>query len=127
MVNPREASFEVASDHASSVQKAKAAVFANTHCYAKGWSMAPAACMDDGMLDLVARHHSSPGVILRAFYAASRRRRPSANYCRYGRSRQFFVQSDTPLAIQADGDPLPPARQMTVTLLPKQLRLITPP
>ena len=126
LVNPREAAFYLKSDRSSAIQRMRAAVFTNTQCYAKGWSMAPDAQMDDGWLDLVSRQHSSPGIILRAFYAASQGRH-SASSCRYHRGRQFAIQSDRPLMIQVDGDPLPAATQLTIDIMPKQLRLIAPP
>jgi diacylglycerol kinase family enzyme len=88
--------------------------------------MAPDARMDDGRLDLVTRQRCSPGIILRAFHAAAQARRASAAVSGYEQGQRFIIQSDTPLSVQMDGDPLPGVKWMEVGLAPGRLRLITP-
>ena len=88
--------------------------------------MAPDACMDDGQLDLVTRQRCSPGIILRAFHAAAQSRRASTAVSGYEQGQRFIIQSDTPLSVQMDGDPLPGVKWMEVGLAPGRLRLITP-
>ena len=127
LVEPDEKPFQISRGTTSTSLQAYAAVIANTHCYAKSWSMAPAARMDDGRLDLFTRHRSGTGVIIRSYYAASQWRRLSGADGHYCRGRGFEIRSDTPLAIQIDGDPLPPLKWLAVRVMPGQLRLVTPP
>lgn len=126
LVSPTEQRFQFYPDDADTPRYATAAIIANTRCYAKGWSMAPDARMDDGRLDLVTRQRCSPGIILRAFHAAAQARRASTAFSRYEQGQRFRIQSDTPLSIQMDGDPLPGVKWMEVGLAPGRLRLITP-
>jgi len=127
LASPTEPSFRFYQDNAVEARHARAAVIANTRCYAKGWSMAPDARMDDGRLDLVARQRSGPGIILRAFHAAARARRPPTAFSRYRQGQRFLFQSETPMMVQMDGDPLPALKWMEVVVAPGRLRLITPP
>jgi len=125
--SPGEIPFRVRVDKAPHYEVCRAAVIANTRCYAKGWAMASHARMDDGRLDLVTRRRSTPGVWLRAFQAARRRRRPPPAFSGYHRGRHFCCWSDGPLTVQMDGDPLPATDWMEISIVPGCLRLITPP
>jgi diacylglycerol kinase family enzyme len=127
LFSPGEAPLHVRWDDTAASFSARAVVVANTRCYAKQWAMAPGACMDDGRLDLVARLESGPGVVARAYYAAARRHRPPSAFSRCCRARHFTLQSATRLAIQVDGDPMPPSQWMAIDVLPGRLPLITPP
>lgn len=122
-----EAPLNVRWDDSAVSFSAKAVVVANTRCYAKHWVMAPEASMDDGRLDLVARLASGPGVVARAYYAAARRHHPPSAFSRCRRARHFTLQSATRLAVQVDGDPLPPLQWMAIDVLPGRLPLIAPP
>lgn len=127
LVSSGEAPFHLGRNETAPRLRLAAAVVANTRCYAKNWAMAPDARMDDGLLDLVAREASGPGVWLRAYYAAALKHRPPAAFSYCGQGRHFVIQSETPLVVQADGDPLPPLRWMEIGVLPGRLRLIVPP
>ena len=126
LASPSEPLFRFYRDNAVEARHARAAIIANTRCYAKGWSMAPDARMDDGRLDLVARQRSSPGIILRAFHAAARARRPPTAFSLYKKGQRFIFGSETPMTVQMDGDPLPALKWMEVIVAPGRLRLITP-
>jgi len=126
LVSPTEQRFQVYPDNATEPRHATAAIIANTRCYAKGWSMAPNARMDDGRLDLVTRQRCSPGIILRAFHAAAHARLPSTAFSGYEQGQRFLIQSETPLTVQMDGDPMPGVKRMEIGLAPGRLRLITP-
>jgi diacylglycerol kinase (ATP) len=126
LLAPAEHPFRIYRDESPTPSRARAAVFANTRCYAKGWAMAPDARMDDGRLDLVARRRSGAGVFLRACHAAWRARRPPASFSWCARGRRFRCESDTPMTIQLDGDPLPDLTWMEIKIVPNGLRLITP-
>ena len=126
LLSPGEPPLRVCPDGPVASFSAKAAIVANTRCYAKGWAMAPEACMDDGRLDLVARTETGPGVVLRAYYAAAGRRRPPTAFSRCCRGRRFLLQSEAPLSVQLDGDPLPPLKWMQIDALPGRLPLIVP-
>lgn len=88
--------------------------------------MAPDARMDDGRLDLVTRHRSGPGIILRAFHAAARARRPPTAFSHYTQGQRFIFESEVSMTVQMDGDPLPALKWMEVVVAPGRLRLITP-
>ena len=125
--SPAEIPLQVRADTAEEPHTCRAAVIANTRCYAKGWAMAPKARMDDGRLDLVTRQRSTPGVFFRAFYAALQAQHPSPAFSRYRQGRQFWCWSDRPLTVQVDGDPLPDLKWMEISLVPGCLQLIGPP
>ena len=104
----------------------RAAIIANTRCYAKGWAMAPDARMDDGRLDIVTRQRSGPVIFFKSFRAAQAARRPPAAFSRYTQGRQFRCISKPPMTVQMDGDPLPPLRWLDIGIAPGRLRLIVP-
>ena len=62
LASPTEQRFQFYQDNTAEPRQATAAIIANTRCYAKGWSMAPDARMDDGRLDLVTRQRSGPAL-----------------------------------------------------------------
>lgn len=126
LASPTEQRFQLVQDNGALPRHAMAAIIANTCCYAKGWSMTPDARMDDGKLDIVTRGRSGRGVLLRTFYAAMRKRRPPRSFSDYRQGKRFRFQSDIPMAIQMDGDPLPAVSWMEVGVSPGCLQLITP-
>jgi diacylglycerol kinase family enzyme len=125
--SPAEPLFHICTNRADQPDVCRAAVIANTRCYAKGWAMAPEARMNDGRLDLVTRRRSTPGVWFRAFQAALRGRRPPPGFSRYRQGQHVCCWSDRPLSVQMDGDPLPAMDWLEIGILPGRLRLITPP
>jgi diacylglycerol kinase family enzyme len=126
LFSPAERPFRLYQDSARKPRQQNAAIITNTRCYAKGWAMAPDARMDDGRLDLVSRQRSGPGVIFRAFHAAVGARRSSADFSCYDQGQRFRCESDAPLTVQMDGDPLPALKWMEISIAPGRLRLITP-
>lgn len=126
LFSPMEPPFRLYGDSDTRPHWERAAIITNTRCYAKGWSMAPEARMDDGRLDLVTRLRSGPGIFFRAFYAALSARRPPAAFSRYTQGQQFRCMSETPMTVQVDGDPLPPLKWMAIGIVPGRLRLIVP-
>jgi diacylglycerol kinase (ATP) len=126
LASPTEQRFQVYQDNAAYPRQATAAIIANTRCYAKGWSIAPDARMDDGQLDMVTRRRSGIGVLFHTYFAAAQKRRPPPSFSDYYQGKQFCFQSDIPMTIQMDGDPLPAATWMEVGVAPGRLRLITP-
>ena len=125
--SPAEPPFRIRTDKAGQPDVCRAAVIANTRCYAKGWAMASEARMNDGRLDLVTRQRSTPGVWFRAFQAAMRGRRPPPGFSHYRQGRHFCCWSERPLTVQMDGDPLPLMDWLEIDIWPGRLRLITPP
>jgi diacylglycerol kinase family enzyme len=126
MLSPAEKSFRLYQDNRSMPLQPTAAIIANTRCYAKGWAMAPDACMDDGRLDLICRGQTGPGVLLRAYHAAALKRHPPAAFSRTSQGRRFVVQSEAPLSVQMDGDALPSLKWMEIGVSPSRLQLIVP-
>jgi diacylglycerol kinase (ATP) len=126
LASPTEQGFQLVRDNGAAPRHAMAAIIANTCCYAKGWSMTPDARMDDGKLDIVTRGRSGLGVLLRTFYAAMRKRRPPRSFSDYRQGKRFRFQSDIPMTVQMDGDPLPAVSWMEVGVSPGCLQLISP-
>jgi diacylglycerol kinase family enzyme len=126
LLTGQEKAFQVFCDGDEAPLSARAALVANTRCYAKGWAVASDARMDDEWLDLVSRLETGPGILVRAFHAAARRRHPPRTFSDYRRGRRLVFSSEDALAVQMDGDPLPPLHWMEVTLLPARLLLIAP-
>lgn len=84
---------------------ARTAIVTNLPAYALNLRMAPTAWGDDGLLDLRLFERGSPYQILRYFFRVATRmheRLADVTCCRASRIR---VESETPVPVQADGDP----------------------
>ncbi len=116
-------------------ERAVSAVVSNSFTYGKGMSMSPSASPIDGSLDLHWRSSALPWVTATALIAAQcRRSSPSwaAKLCA-GASFRFEtsggegapgVDPESGLRWQLDGDPMPRASRLDVTLEPSALRLL---
>ena len=126
MASAGETPFHLYCDQSAQPRRQVAAVFANTRSYAKGWSMAPDALMDDGMLDWVVRSRSSPLALLRVYMTAAKGKRLPRRLSRYGQGKQFNLRAQTPVSLQVDGDPFPSVERLEIGLVPRQLALVAP-
>lgn len=97
----------------------------NSGCYGGGIRLAPAAALDDGLLDvvLIASHskRSFLATLPRAF-RGTHVRHPAV---RVLRARELQVDADRPFAVYADGDPIG-ATPATVRVVPRALRVLVP-
>jgi YegS/Rv2252/BmrU family lipid kinase len=102
-------------------------VLSNIQTYAKGWAVTPGADPRDGLLDYQARKRTAFPFGVWALAAARMRRRAPGFVARYGRGARFRITGERPFKWQADGDPMGPATELEVDVLPSALRLVGPP
>jgi diacylglycerol kinase (ATP) len=81
-------------------------VVANMQTYAKGWSLAPDARCDDGLLDVAISKRSTVWILVRTFLAASRKKKLKPALMTYQQSKNVSVSGSGSLYVQVDGDPI---------------------
>ncbi len=97
----------------------------NLPCYAWGLKFTPNASGSDGYLDLCTLRRGSLWQAVKYLYAVLRQRIGGLEDCSMVRLRHLRVEADSPVPIQADGDPagyLP----MELDVLPQRVKLIVP-
>lgn len=99
---------------------------ANSAYYGGGMRYAPAAAIDDGLLELVTAERSSRLHFLKMLPKVFSGRHIEDPRVRVRRARTIVVDADRRFQVYADGDPLAdlPAE---ITVLPGRLRLLRPP
>ncbi len=98
----------------------------NTAQYAKHWSVAPDACAHDGVLNT---RFERGALFLRpliALWMTARRRLAPPCVARYGSARELSIDGPRPFAWQLDGDPMPPASSLKISLIPAFFDLVVP-
>ena len=103
--------FRVRIDHHAPLAGCRQAVIANTRTYARGWTMTPHARPHDGRLDFMGRRRDTPAALVQSYAHAWGGRKIRTPDASYRQGRQMLIESDQPLCLQADGDPLPPTDQ----------------
>jgi diacylglycerol kinase family enzyme len=88
----------------------------NTAQYAKHWSVVPSALAHDGIFDTREERGAFFLRPLCALVAAMLRRRAPAFIARYGRATRVVLHAPRAFAWQLDGDAMPPAARLDVTL-----------
>lgn len=125
----RRAAFTVSLDGAQLACRARSVVVGNAGLLPGGFTLLPAARLDDGNLDVgVLAPASLAGwaqVAHRVLAASDRDGRALARY----RARRVEIRADRDLARQVDGEVIAPGRSLTVTVLPGALlaRVPSPP
>ena len=117
--------FTVTANQSKPITNIGAAVFANTKTYAKDWSLTPGASIDDGRLNFMLRKRCDPIATIRTLLAAMRRK-AMPQIATYGQAKKVLIESEHPLALQVDGDPMPPAKRLEITIIPNYLRIMAP-
>ena len=98
----------------------------NTPSYASGMPVAPGARIDDGELDLVlAGRFGRLGALLTLplLLSGLHLHHPRIRMQRY---RQLRIEADAPLPLALDGEPVPAARDLQVSVRPQALRVVRP-
>jgi diacylglycerol kinase (ATP) len=101
------------------------AVFANSKSYGGGMRIAPAAEMDDGLMDVVVVQEVGLGMLLRTLpkvFSGSHLPHPRIKTFRTAKAE---VTSPDPLELYGDGERIGPA-PATLTIAPKAARVIVP-
>ncbi|HUJ16339.1 MAG TPA: diacylglycerol kinase family protein [Thermoanaerobaculia bacterium] len=82
------------------------AVFANCPQYGSGIRIAPEAKIDDGLLDSCIVHRTSRLQLLMTLPLAYAGKHTRKSFVEMRRAREFRVETDTPMDVFADGEPL---------------------
>ena len=104
-----------------------AALFAstlNTPTYGSGMPAAPAARVDDGRLDLIlAGRFGRLGTLcmMPLLLSGQHQRHPRVKTRRF---HELQIESDSPLPVAADGEPLPPSRSLRLSIMPGALSAV---
>jgi len=103
------------------------AVVSNIHLYAGGIArISPAARLDDGRMDLWLFEGETLGdTVMHAWGLLSGRHVKSKNVLRFPFS-SLSVDTDSPLFIQYDGEPMEGDHHATIEVLPKALHVLVP-
>lgn len=101
------------------------AVFANSPQYGGGIQIAPDAVIDDGQLDACIVHRTSRVQLLRTLPLAYTGRHVRRPFVETRRDKEFRVESEMPLAVFADGEPLTQT-PATFRIADQKLRIVAP-
>lgn len=101
------------------------AAIANTRYYGGGIPISPDAVPDDGMLDACIVRETTRMQLLMTLpkaYSGAHVRTP---YAEIRRCREFHFESETPMTVVADGDPLTKT-PVSFGILPQRLKFVVP-
>jgi len=99
------------------------AVFGNSRQYGGGIRIAPAAVIDDGLLDAVIVHKSSRMELLKTLPKAYTGKHVDSPFVETARGREFRVESEQPLAVYADGEKVT-STPVTFAVAEQRLRIV---
>jgi diacylglycerol kinase (ATP) len=104
------------------------AVISNIHLYAGGLSeISPSAFLDDGMFDLWLFEGDTLGDIVGRALDLLSGHHVDSKYVRHVNFRELLLESDTPLYLHVDAEPIPfMSNSVEVRVYPKHLRLMIP-
>ncbi len=100
-------------------------VFGNSPQYGGGIKIAPAAVLDDGLLDACIVHRTSRWQLLKTLPLAYSGTHVRRSFVETRRGREFRVESDLPMEIYADGEPLT-TTPVRFGIASERLRIVVP-
>ena len=109
-----------------------ALVIANSAYFGAGMKVAPPACIDDGVLDLVLMRHGPKTAFVRALTKIKEGAHTSLREVSLERDREVTLTIDRPMPVAADGEtlpcaaPLPAGVPLRIRALPHALTVIVP-
>lgn len=101
------------------------AAVGNTRQYGGGIRITPDAVPDDGLLDLCIVHRTSRAQLLKTLPRAYAGAHVKSPFVETGRGPAFSFESEQPLAVYADGEPLT-RTPVTFAICPERLRFVVP-
>jgi diacylglycerol kinase (ATP) len=110
-----------------------AVVIANSAYFGAGMKVAPPACIDDGVLDLVLMRHGPKLAFVRALSKIKDGSHTALAEVSLERDSEVTLTIDRPMPVAADGEtlpfasPLPAFTPLRIRALPGALRVIAPP
>jgi YegS/Rv2252/BmrU family lipid kinase len=103
------------------------AAVSNIHLYAGGLAMlSPDARLDDGLMDLWLFKGETLGDTVQRAWDLWAGRHLQSDQVHYIPFRSLTMESDSPLYIQVDGEPVDPSPRVTIQVHPKALRVLVP-
>jgi len=126
------ARFEITGDGGRHDFAGYAAVIANSAYFGAGMMVAPPACIDDGVLDLVLMRHGPKVAFIRALAKIKDGAHTSLREVSLERDHEVMLTVDRPMPVAADGEtlpcaaPLPAGTPLRIRALPGALTVITP-
>jgi len=129
----RPARFEVTGEAGRHDFAGYAVVIANSAYFGAGMMVAPPACIDDGVLDLVLMRHGPKLAFVRALTKIKNGSHTSLAEVSLERDREVTLTVDRTMAVAADGEtlpcaaPLPAGTPLRIRALPGALTVIAPP
>jgi diacylglycerol kinase (ATP) len=128
----RPARFEVAGGDRRHDFTGYAVVVANSAYFGAGMMVAPPACIDDGILDLVLMRHGPKVAFVRALSKIKTGSHTSLAEVSLERETEVTLTVDRPMPVAADGEtlpfaaPLPAGTPLRIRALPSALTVIAP-
>jgi len=101
------------------------AVVGNTHRYGGGILIAPAAVVDDGVLDLYMVTRCSKWDLIKTLPKAYTGKHVTSPFVRHARAREIRIESAEPLELNADGE-MVTSTPVVVRLSSEKLKVIVP-
>lgn len=101
------------------------AAVGNTRQYGGGIRITPAAVVDDGLLDICIVHRTTRGQLLKTLPKAYTGAHVKSPFVECGRGREFRFESEQPMAVYADGEPLTHT-PVTFSLAGERLKVMVP-
>jgi YegS/Rv2252/BmrU family lipid kinase len=101
------------------------AAIGNTRQYGGGIRITPDAVIDDGLLDMCIVHRSTRTQLLRTLPKAYTGAHVKSSFVEMGRGREFHFESETPMAVYADGEPLT-RTPVSFGVMASRLRFVAP-
>jgi diacylglycerol kinase (ATP) len=126
------AQFEITGDAGRHKFPGYAVVVANSRYFGAGMTVAPPACIDDGILDLVLMRHGPKLAFVRALSRIKDGSHVSLAEVSLERDTDVRLTADRPLPVAADGEtlpfaaPLPAGAPLRIRVLPGALTVIAP-
>ena len=123
----RPAGFRLVLDGQEWAARGYCVVIANSGYYGAGMHIVPSAEVDDGLIDVLLIHDSSPWGLfaaMREVYSGTHVRRPDIEV---RRAREVELVIDRPVPVYGDGEPLPPppeGQPVRVSVRPAALRVL---
>lgn len=118
-------SFMIMSKKKCIVKDINTAIFCNSMTYAKGWSFAPKALCDDGLIDLVVFKGKSPIKVLNTILSAITINKKILNTAQCYKAAEYQVQSHAKLPVQIDGEFVGKYKKIKIAVIPNAITLVT--
>lgn len=112
-------------EHGTRNEQIMFAAVGNTRQYGGGIRITPDAVFDDGLLDICIVHETTRVELLKTLPKAYTGAHCKSAFVEMGRGREFHFESDTAMAVYADGEPLTKT-PVSFGLAPQKLRFVVP-